>query len=331
MQQPTGNGPDGVGTILIGRQAFSSGDLDTIERVTEEMEFDLVLTPQYSLDTTFSILASGNNLNEFLAKFPLNIAPPTDDTPFYFHMLRTRDVFTRGVRNQGVMNMNMNAVAVLGVLLIFVVGLTFLSIIVPLILTSRKFSLRGSLPFFTFFSSIGLGFMLVEISQMQRLIIFLGHPIFGLSVVLFSLLLGTGLGSFLTERKGIVGARLSSFWPFVVLLAALVSFGVLTPFIIKSFESSSTFLRILASSAILFPLGIMMGMPFPIGMRVASNKIPNITPWLWGINGATSVCASVLAVVIAMTASISSSFWVGVSAYAIAFLAFIYITHHTRV
>jgi hypothetical protein len=73
---------------------------------------------------------------------------------------------------------------------------------------------------------------------------------------------------------------------------------------------------------ILLPLGFMMGTAFPLGMKVASGRSAELTPWLWGINGATSVCASVLAVVISMNSGISSSFWVGFASYAVAFAAF---------
>lgn len=328
MQQPIGNWPDGVGTLLLGRRPFSEGDLDTIERVANTMEFELVLTPRYCLDTTFTILASGHGLRDFVDSFPLNIAPPTDDSPFYFHMLRMQDILSPDLRNQGVMSMNMSAVAVLGGLLLFVVGLTFLCIIVPLLLTGSRLNLRTSWPFLAFFASIGLGFMLVEISQMQRLIVFLGHPILGLSVVLFSLLLGTGVGSFVTERMRIFRTSISAILAFAGLLALLIVVGLAVTSVIKEFKSASTFLRVLASSAMLFPLGVFMGMPLPIGMRAASRMAGSITPWLWGVNGATSVCASVLAVVIAMSSGISTTYWFGVAAYGIALLAFLYCVPH---
>jgi hypothetical protein len=75
-------------------------------------------------------------------------------------------------------------------------------------------------------------------------------------------------------------------------------------------------------TAMLFPLGLFMGMAFPLGMRLASGRTPALTPWLWGINGATSVCASVLAIVIALSSSISAAFWTGVACYGAALIAF---------
>ena len=84
------------------------------------------------------------------------------------------------------------------------------------------------------------------------------------------------------------------------------------------FESAVTAGRILVAVGLLFPLGLLMGMPFPIGMRRASELAPTLSPWLWGINGATSVCASVLAVIIALSLGIRASYWAGLGFYAVA-------------
>jgi len=84
------------------------------------------------------------------------------------------------------------------------------------------------------------------------------------------------------------------------MLAVLAAFGTITPFVVRFFESSPTPVRIIAAVTILLPLGLFMGMAFPLGMKVASRRAPTLTPWLWGANGATSVLASVLTVAIAV-------------------------------
>jgi len=321
--------PEGVATILVGREPFSPQDVDTIEGVARKMQFDVVLTPRFALDSTFTALASGTNLDAFTAKFPLNIAPPTDNSPFFFQMLRLRDIFN--VREwakwqQGTQNFNIKAVFILGVLLIIVVGLTAACIIVPLMLVTERSALRGSAPLLGFFAAIGLGYLLIEISQMQRLIIFLGHPTYGLSVVLFSLLLSSGLGSYFTQGVSVAGRAGSALWPMGLLLCALVLFGIVTPNAVSAFESAPTAGRILVAAMMLFPLGVFMGMAFPVGMKAAAATFPRLTPWFWGINGATSVCASVLAIAIALTWSISAAYWTGFACYAAAFLALVLIT-----
>lgn len=316
-------GPDGIGTMLISKDPFSAQDITAVEEIVAKGGLELVLSPADALDPTFITLTTEPDLTSFFAAFPLDISPSTDNKPFFFHMLRFRDIFNPDIF-QGKSNFNVKAVSTLGVLLLTVTGLTFLCIIIPLVLTTQKQTLRGSLPFFLFFAGIGLGFMLVEISQMQRLIVFLGHPTYSLSTVLFTLLLSSGLGSFLTQKINGTGLTRPALRNLLLLLGMLIIFGSLTPYVISYFQAATTPVRILASVAILFPPGLLMGMAFPLGMSLAAKKAAALTPWLWGINGATSVCASVLAVVVAMNWGIATAFWAGFSCYVVAFVAFVW-------
>jgi hypothetical protein len=228
-------------------------------------------------------------------------------------MLRIRDVFDlQRWRDQGIVSFNMKAVGVLGVLLATVTLMTAACIFLPLLRARHSVDLRGAAPHLLYFAAIGFGFMLVEISQLQRLTIFLGHPAYSLSVVLFSLLVSSGIGSLATGRIRDDDARRETRVRLLVTLAVLVVFGTATPAIAHRFESADTLVRILIAIGILLPVGFCLGMAFPLGMRAALKRSPSIAPWLWGVNGATSVCASVLAVVIAIGAGIC---------YALAFFA----------
>lgn len=312
-------GPFGTATILVSPAPFSAGDLATIEGVARRMRFDVIVSPRGAIDTTFARLASGLDLGAFARTYPLKIAPPTDDSPFFFDMVRLRDAFRISPWGLGTEIFTAVPVRALVVLLLVVIALTLTCIIVPIGLTERRETLRSSLPLFAYFASIGIGFMMVEISQMQRLIIFLGHPTYGLSVVLFALLVSSGLGSLMTRTNGPGvapgAARLGA------LLVALVAFGTVTPHAIAAFGGATTTIRILAAVSVLFPLGLFMGMAFPLGMQLAAAHFGSVTPWFWGVNGATSVCASVLAVAVAMSAGISASFWAGVGCYVVALAA----------
>jgi hypothetical protein len=159
-----------------------------------------------------------------------------------------------------------------------------------------------------YFAAIGLAFMLVEIGQLERLIIFLGHPIYGLTVVLFVVLLSSSLGSLASHRFG----RL--FWYLPVVLAAFI---ILSPSITRQFEAAGTPVRIAVSSLILFPCGFFMGMAFPLGIKRASYR-DEPTAWYWGINGAFSVVSSVLAVVIAVFWGVTVTLIAGLGVYVIA-------------
>jgi hypothetical protein len=311
----------GIGTLLVSKSPFSAEDLDTIEDVADRMRFDLFLSPRTSTDDLAAAIASADDVEAVVADYPFDISPPTDNSPFFFHSVRFRDLLNPALWRRGVLSPR-SAVFVLASLLVVVVGLTAACIGVPLTVAAERPPLRAAFPLFVYFAAIGGGFMLVEISQMQRLIVFLGHPTYALSVVLFSLLLFCGIGSYATRvvRGERATPRAALF--LTCLIAVLILFGLLTPPAIAAFRASSTSARILVAVALLSPIGLVMGTAFPIGMKAASARSESLTPWLWGVNGAVSVCASVVAVVIALGAGISTSFWTGLACYLVAAAAF---------
>jgi len=316
------SGPAGVATVLIGREPFSPQDMDTVEEISQRMQFQIILSPRSTGDSTLSSLVTAEGLNKVIASFPLDISPPTDDRPFFFDMLRLRDLFHPKLQHDDITAVNEQAVSVLVSLLVIVFALSALCVIAPLSFATKRETLRGTLNHFIFFAGIGFGFMLIEVSQMQRLIVFLGHPTYGLSVVLFALLLSTGLGSWLTRSIHHDRLRPSGTLRLVLLIGVLLAFGLLTAPVITASQSSTTMHRILIAIAILFPAGISMGMAFPLGLKLALSDSESLGPWLWGINGAASVCGSVLAVVIATSAGITACFWTGLVCYVAASAAF---------
>ncbi len=316
--------PLGIATILVSRQPFSNDDLDKVEAVCSQKGFDVLLSPRYAADPTYAKLAAGDIPQQTQSGVPVNLSPPTDNQPFFFFTLRAADLWNQQFQHlPAAAKFDMNAMFVVAVLFVTVVALTILCILLPLFLASgEKRPLSGGYTLLAFFAAIGFGFIMIELSQMQRLMIFLGHPSYALSVVLFVLLLSSGAGSFVTERLLRNGGENEAFIvPLLPLLFVLCMFGPLTPHVLANFASSTTPMRIFVAGAILAPLGFFMGMPFPIGMRYASSKSPALTPWLWGVNGATSVCGSVLSAIIAVGAGISAAYWSGVFCYFVALAA----------
>jgi hypothetical protein len=319
--------PDGVGTLIVSRRPFSESELETLEREAARLQFEIPFSPRAATDQTFARLTQPAGFREFLDSYPVNIAAPTDDSPFFFNMLRLRDIGRPSLLDFGNLSHNMKAVATLGILFVTVSALTAVCLVLPLWMTRDRVSLAGAGSLLTFFIAIGLAFMLIEASLMQRLIISLGHPTYGLSVVLFALLLSSGLGSSLTARVTgasvpVVGRRC-----LIAMVIVLAVFGVVTPAIARWSEPMTTLVRIVVAVSLLFPAGLLMGMAFPLGMKLASTRRRELTPWLWGLNGAASVLASVLSICIALTWSISAAFWTGWACYLVAFVAFINADH----
>ena len=247
--------PDGVGTLLVSRQPFTAQELDRLDAEAARLEFDVPFSPRVATDDTYIRLTTLDGLEAFLDAYPIDISAPTDDSPFFFNMLRLRDVLNLELMDFGKQSHNMKAVATLAVLLATVSALTVLCILLPLWLRRDRVSLSGAGPFFLFFTAIGLGFMLIETSLMQRPIIALGHPTYGLSVVLFSLLLSSGAGSLLTGGVTSQNVPSGGRRRLIVLVAVLATFGIVTPFIASRVETMTTVARILGAVAILSPLG----------------------------------------------------------------------------
>ena len=320
---PGREGDLGVVTLLVSPSPFSPRDLERVRATAAKLGFGLLVDPGSATEPMLERILEARDLPALAASFPFDISPPTDDRPFFFNMLRLRDAFGGEAAKGAANDFNFRAVRILGTLLVIVLVLNLVFVIGPLALTSDRVPADAA-PFFLFFAGIGMGFMLVEVSQIQRLIVFLGHPTHGLTVLLFSLLVSSGIGSALTPSiESAAGARRAA-WRLASLLALLAAFGAFTPALTEAARGEPTAVRIAFAVAILFPLGLFMGTAFPLGMGLASLRHGPLTPWFWGINGATSVLASVIGVAVALVAGISSAFWLGALCYAAAALAFWY-------
>jgi predicted membrane-bound spermidine synthase len=323
----------GVATMLVSKEPFRAADIARMQRTVADLQFEMVLSPTQALDPNFEALASarsGADLSSAVGDVVGDVSAPTDDKPFFFLMLDFNDAFNGRLDNFSAFGNFARPVQVLLALSIIVLIATALLILLPLRFTRQRLPRRGTKPFLLYFAGIGFGFLLVELSQLQRLVVFLGHPTYALSVVLFSLLLSSGIGSFLTERFVTSGRRWSFLTPLLALLVALVVFGAVTPAAIREFADATTPVRIAVAVGILIPLGLLMGMPFPIGMREAERHPGAPTALFWGTNGATSVCASVLAVAIGLNFGISRAFVAGFVAYAVAAGALAYLLFRRR-
>jgi hypothetical protein len=161
---------------------------------------------------------------------------------------------------------------------------------------------------------IGLGFMLVEIGLIQRLSLFLGHPVYGLAVGLFAIILSTGIGSIVSDRLPISKGHHAVVWCGVLAVyLALLPFGL--PLLVTSFEAHRILVRAAAAVLVIAPLGFLLGFGFPTGMRLVNAIDPCPTPWFWAINGAAGVLAASISVAVNITFSINVSIWLSAACY----------------
>lgn len=312
----------GIGLLLASRDPLSAGDQFAITKKAAELGFRVMLSPNICLDPALETIVSSPDRSRLAAFFPFDVSPSTDDCPYFFQMVKWSDVFNKAKWSQAGRDLNLPGVLILAMLSIILGTMLLVCIFLPLLMKTKSsvISVRQINPLCVFFLCIGIGFMLIEVSQMQRLNVFLGHPTYGLSVVLFSMLLFSGLGSLLSGLLDKHGVLISS-RRMACLAPAFLLIGVVTPTVSKCFEASNTDVRICVAVLLLAPLGLLAGMAFPFGMKLASKGDQmSLTPWLWALNGAASVLASVLAVVLSMKFGISATFAIACGFYVVAWI-----------
>jgi hypothetical protein len=302
---------DHIVTVITRPDAFTNAQWQSARTRLQAQGFTILLGPDVTYDTVTSTLMSGKADTAFLDSLLENISPSTDDNPFFFFTERFGNLLTKPSAT-----LSNNNAAISMTLLLIVVGFCACAyyIVAPFVRLAKRMPLSVLTPPVTYFCAIGMGFMLIEISQMQRLMVFLGHPVYGLAVVLFTILLFSGIGSTTVgshePRPGAVMARVAA------LLTTLVVAGLLTPWLTSWARSAATDMRILLSVLLLAPPAFCMGMMFPLGLSVW-RRHAELLPFFWSANGITSMFASVLGMALSIAFGIANTYAIGVAFYGV--------------
>jgi SAM-dependent methyltransferase len=302
---------DHIVTVITRPDAFTAAQWQGARERLLARGFKTLMGPDVSFDAITSTLMSGKADAAYFASLPQNISPSTDDNPFFFYTAHFADFVTRPLFT---LTHNNAAISMTLMLIVAALGACLYYIVAPFIRLARRMPLSVLTPPVAYFCAIGMGFMLIEISQMQRLMVFLGHPVYGLSVVLFTILVFSGLGSTtvgagLPEPRAVI-ARVAA------LLTTLVAAGLLTPLFATWARSEATEMRIVLSVLLLAPPAFCMGMMFPLGLSIW-RRHERLLPFFWSANGITSMLASVLGMALSIEFGIARAYALGVGFYAV--------------
>lgn len=322
---------DGIPVVVLAKKTpFTPAEEDA---VTTHLDNYPQLEPLYLPSDTgqnpFSDLVASNDPYAFARSYAYNTSPVTDNAPFFFFTLKPQQILGEKGAHVGIdWKVNLGVLVLLLVLLISLVAvLAFL--VLPLAWRSRSRKGRHSPVPLLYFVAVGLGYILVEIAFIQRFVLFLGHPTYALTVVIFLLMLSSGAGSLLS-RLWLPRSNLC--WvPLVLVVVTLVADVVFLPGRLAALVGMAFGYRLLVSGVLLIPLGFVMGMPFPTGLRaLAVLHVPefpaeqgdsdNAVEWAWAMNAAASVLGSVLAMVIAIQFGLTLTLACGAAAYLLALL-----------
>lgn len=287
-------------TMIFSASPLTAEAISRLERIAGEMGLVTVYTPQTRPEPLFAEILSSPDPRPIWRAYPTDITPTTDNDPFFFHTVRLSQLGTtlRGFEEWRKTN--------LGTWILFVLlGLSFFLVVAfvlaPLVWArSRKGHPRPPTRTILYFAAIGAGFIVIEIVLLQNFVLLLGHPVYALTVVLFSILTFSGIGSFLSGRVSL--AALPRFLPRLLLVVA--GGALLYAFALGPAIAAAVALplpaRIAVSVALLLPLSLLLGMPMPSGIRLLAAGQPGAIAWAWGVNGATSVFGSVAALALAL-------------------------------
>ncbi len=316
-----------VATLLLKRSALTDSDHAALRQLCRERGYDLLWPQSDGAQAGHFEIAGLLQLDPLaLASSRYDLSPPTDDRPFFFNIDRPVKSWLDALRS-GDFSRGSRSTLLLGTTLMLMLYACFYFTIRPLRTdwARNKANSEGTasfLPLLLYFGGIGLGFMLIELALIQRYILFLGHPSYAISIVLFALLLFGGFGSYLTEKVGDMRLMTSVRLALSLILLGILLTAFAAPVLLKEMAVWGWLTRLFAAVVLIVPLAVPMGMIYPLGVRrLTRMKQQELVPWMWGINGVCGVIASVFGMLLAMNISYTAVLLAGAVAYGVTLLS----------
>jgi len=326
-------------TLVVKNGDLSREQIQAVRAFAESRGFDVAYYPGMSRGEAnrYNILSAplffdaagellGPGRDRFLSSYKFDVAPSTDNRPFHFHFLKWRhlpDLLALRARGgMGLLELGY-FVLIAGLIQAGIVSIAL--IVLPLMWMRRRgasvhpgWSRSMVAGYFLF---IGLAFFFIEIAFIQIFVRFLGHPVYSVTIVLASFLLFAAVGSRLVavlsnsiaDRRKLLGAT-------IVIVVICVAYVALLATILERFAGVDAFWRAAIAVALIAPLAMAMGMPFPVGLRQLRASAAGLVPWAWAINGCASVVSAVLAVVLAMHFGFTAVILIAATLYCLAAL-----------
>jgi hypothetical protein len=313
----------GTTTVLAKPSGFRETEISALANWAEQRQFDLDWYPGLSepqaryniiddpvlFRAAAAIVAGAGVARRFAAAYPFAVTPATDARPYPHHFLRTRSLgrFLRASPGDWLPFAEWGYLTLVATLAQSAV-LAGLFMLVPAALRARGG--QGLSPLLVYFTAIGLAYLTAEIAAIQQLGLLLGHPVYAVAVVLTALLIFSGVGSFWSDRLHPIHGRMAG----VALVGVFVVYAIFLLDIVHVFQSTPLPARALVAFVLLAPPALLMGLPFPIGLRVFGNQ-PNRVAWAWAANGFASVVAAPLAALLALESGSAALFLLAAAAY----------------
>jgi len=301
-------------TLLIKSSSFSSSQIEELREFSEERLFDIIwysgikpgevnryniLERPHYYEASSRILSPDRD--SFYRDYLFDIVPATDNSPYFFHFFRLRSLphLLKTMGAEWVPFMEWGYIILLATL-VQAVGVSIFLIILPLFFLKGTRTRGSRTRVFIYFLSLGLAYMFMEISFIQKFTLFLSYPIYAAAVIIAGFLFFSGWGSYLSGRFSLANSSKIAVAVGAIIMVTLV-YLFFIDHIFSFFISFPDSIKILISLLLIAPLAFFMGMPFPLGLGIVSSGNPPLVPWAWGINGCGSVISPALATVLAIS------------------------------
>jgi hypothetical protein len=306
-------------TIVVKKSLLTRTDIDAIKEFSRRLKIDLLHYPGIDpKESSKYIKMRGEDYFEaarsviepvtrqkFLGDYTFDIRPVRDDNPFFHYYLKlenSREIYRL---MGGKWQFFIEEGYLLPALFIQLLVVSALLVIAPLAKLYRTAKRTGEISLtrtFTYFAALGFGYMFIEVSLIQKMILPLEYPPYAMSVVVVSVLAGSGFGSYLSERF----TRLRDERMFLLLVAVILLTSFAVPRLISLLIGHSLPIKITFVILATLPVGMLMGIPFPLGISLLGKHAPELIPWAWAVNGCASVLATVVAIMIALTSGFTT-------------------------
>ena len=309
-------------TVLISRKPFTAADVALAKRELEGRPIQSIYMPGDEPRNPFGEILLAKDLKAFEATYPFDISSVSDDRPFFFYTVQARDLWTflmSGAKESADYKIN-RAVPMLFGLMAISIAATLLILLLPrLVLGSRLPKDAATLRFLLYFAAIGVGYILIQVALIQKFVLFLGRPTYALWVIIFSMLVASGIGSFWSKRW------ITSLASWQATLCAITGLVVVLAFVVSPVTTALVGLplgvKILITVLGIAPVAFLMGMPFPAGLSLLEKMHQESVRWAWALNASSSVLGSASAIFIAIYAGLKATLIAGGICYLVALAA----------
>ncbi len=307
------NGWGAQDTILVSRKPFQAADINILRAALNKSSVQAVFLPGDMKANAFHDLLVAPNPEQFYAAYPFDVRPVTDNRPFFFYTVQPKDLwqyFFHASQQTADYKINKAVPLLFGLVFVSLIATLVILALPPMLLGHRLPREKGAVAALTYFLCLGAGYIFIQVALIQKFVLFLGHPTYALTVIIFSMLVSSGIGSYLSRRitggtLGLLSAVIGAVAAGILLLALIVTpvteSGVVLPFAVKA----------LVTVVLIAPVGFLMGIPFPSGLLRLEQVMPQSVRWAWALNAAASVLGSGGAIVIAIYFGLEDTLIVG--------------------